>query len=82
MQPVWNLRGSRRWSILLTFEKLMYWSKPNQTRPLGLSQANSRLLGAVSGRSLSASKLTGSALLDAPFSDGDRAGTKPNGFEL
>ena len=21
---------SRRWSILLTFEKLMYWSKPNQ----------------------------------------------------
>src|SRR6476620_11732954 len=24
---------SRRWSILLTFEKLMYWSKPNQTRP-------------------------------------------------
>ena len=23
---------SRRWSILLTFEKLMYWSKPNQTR--------------------------------------------------
>ena len=27
-------------------------------------------------------KLTGSALLDALFSDGDRAGTKPNGFEL
>jgi hypothetical protein len=26
--------------------------------------------------------LTGSALLDAPFSDGGRAGTKPNGFEL
>ena len=22
---------SRRWSISLTFEKLMYWSKPNQT---------------------------------------------------
>jgi hypothetical protein len=27
-------------------------------------------------------KLTGSALLDAPFSDGGRAGTKPSGFEL
>jgi hypothetical protein len=27
-------------------------------------------------------KLTASALLDAPFSDGGRAGTKPNGFEL
>jgi hypothetical protein len=26
--------------------------------------------------------LTGSALLDAPFSDGGRAGTKPSGFEL
>jgi hypothetical protein len=26
-------------------------------------------------------KLTASALLDAPFSDGGRAGTKPNGFE-
>ena len=31
---------------------------------------------------LSRSNLTGSALLDAPFSDGGRAGTKPNGFEL
>jgi hypothetical protein len=27
-------------------------------------------------------KLTASALLDAPFSDGGRAGTKPSGFEL
>jgi len=27
-------------------------------------------------------KPTASALLDAPFSDGGRAGTKPNGFEL
>ena len=27
-------------------------------------------------------KRTGSALLDAPFSDGGRAGTKPSGFEL
>jgi hypothetical protein len=26
--------------------------------------------------------LTASALLDAPFSDGGRAGRKPNGFEL
>jgi hypothetical protein len=45
MQPVWNLCGSRRWSILLTFEKLMYWSKHNQTRPLGLSQANTAFSG-------------------------------------
>jgi hypothetical protein len=27
-------------------------------------------------------RLTASALLGAPFSGGDRAGTKPNGFEL
>jgi len=27
-------------------------------------------------------KPTASALPDAPFSDGGRAGTKPNGFEL
>ena len=30
MGPAWNLRDPRRWSILLTFEKLMYWSKLNQ----------------------------------------------------
>jgi hypothetical protein len=30
MEPAWNLRDPRRWSILLTFEKLMYWSKLNQ----------------------------------------------------
>ena len=28
---------SRCWSILLTFQKLMYWSKPNQTRPLPMT---------------------------------------------
>jgi hypothetical protein len=30
--PAWNLRDPHCWSILLTFQKLMHWSKPNQTR--------------------------------------------------
>ena len=34
MEPSVEPLRSRRWSILLTFEKLMYWSKPHQTRPL------------------------------------------------
>jgi hypothetical protein len=40
MKPAWNLRDPRRWSILLTFEKLMYWSRLNQRggrHPSGLA---------------------------------------------
>jgi len=34
MQPVWNHRGSRRWSILLTFEKLTQLSCRSFASPM------------------------------------------------
>ena len=51
---------SRRWSILLTFEKLMYWSKPNQ---LGGRQLSGLAIGQCCVEELGELQVANAALL-------------------
>jgi hypothetical protein len=55
--------------------------KENRSRPSTTRSALPNSLAGIDCGLFARFKLTASALLDAPFSDGGRAGTKPNGFE-